>query len=322
MKKTLNIRRLLTAVLIAATGLFISLHFADLRMHRPEYRPAGVVKIASGQAKYPYQYRSLLPLAALKIHHLLSEHGSFKLKAKEYCFVFESLFTYALLISFWFYLVSLGADRLHCLLGEGLLLLALTVTYLVPRQYPIYYLYDIPSLFFFTTGLLLLRRKNWFFFYPVFIFATWNRETTLLLTVAFLFTHRHTLSRQTLTKHVTAQAAIWLAVKTTLLLAYATRIDAVFHNNFLLNLAYFVTPALYPTLLSAVGYLWLPVVLGWKYLGSWNRSLVLSAMPFFAAMLFVGNMVEIRIFGELIPVFAAASLEIFIKGGTGRIESG
>ncbi len=71
------------------------------------------------------------------------------------------------------------------------------------------YSYDCPLLFLFTLELLLLRRRAWAWFYPLFVLATLNKETSILLTVVFAAVYWRRLPLREIAAHAGAQLAIY-----------------------------------------------------------------------------------------------------------------
>jgi hypothetical protein len=303
---------------IALLGVAIAafaLHFSSLRMSRPQYEPTTIEKIASGQSLYPYQYRNFLPLLASALHAQLPANRAIR-TVEGYRYVFEIFFTAGLLVVFLLYLRSLGCSDLACVGGLLLLAHALIVTYLIPRAYPYYFVYDVPGVFFFTAGLWAMQRNNRVLFYLLYPLAVWNRETICFLTIVFILVNEGIMPRWKIGLHALAQALVWVAVKTALAQAYGKPLNTFAHLTLpALNIEHFKSFDTYVTMFSAVGYLWLPVLVFWRRIGhrTVKRSL-LVCVPFAPAMFVVGNLVEIRIFGELIPLFVAGTVLILMNG--------
>lgn len=313
MKDNNTIIRLRFVLYIFVIAVF-SLHFASLRMSRPQYKLASVGQIALSQSVAPYQYRSLLPVLAKEMHILVPLSWGIK-TLEGYRYGFEIVFTFGLFVVFLLYMRSLSYSLLACVLGLFLMSHALIVTYLIPREYPFYFIYDIPGLFFFTGGLLLIQKKNWVLFYLLYPFAVWNRETICFLAIIFIFVNKNVLPNRKIVIHVLTQASIWLAVKGSLMIAYSESVSSLAHgNSWMLNIKNFSTITFYGAMLSSVGYLWIPVLLLWQNVQNVVVRKSLSVvLPFCAAMFIVGNYVEIRIFGELIPLFVVAVVDIVIN---------
>jgi hypothetical protein len=83
------------------------------------------------------------------------------------------------------------------------------------------------------------------------------------------------------------------------------------------NLEFLANPHAWPLFLSNLGYLWMPVLFFRRLIpDGFARRSVLVVYPFFAAMFLVGNMYELRIYGELIPVVLPAFF-LLVRAGAG-----
>ena len=85
----------------------------------------------------------------------------------------------------------------------------------------------------------------------------------------------------------------------------------LFLNQFSNNLAILSDPLKAGLLLSNFGFVWIAVVFYFRFIKDHfvKRSL-LVVFPFFCGMMIVGNLPELRIYGELIPVILSAFLLI------------
>ncbi len=120
----------------------------------------------------------------------------------------------------------------------------------------------------------------------------------------------------TIAAHTAAQLVIWLAIKVALSRLYAGNPGAgASLNNTMSNLKVLLTePNLTLVLLSSLGYLWIPVLLYYPLVENRFVSRACLAAPLFLAVMFVsGNLPELRIYGEMIPVILPAFLLIVVK---------
>lgn len=73
------------------------------------------------------------------------------------------------------------------------------------------------------------------------------------------------------------------------------------------NMAFFKDIKCYPLFLSNMGFIWIPVLLYFHLIkNEFVKRSVLVIFPFFIGMMLVGTIYELRIYGELIPVFLMA----------------
>jgi hypothetical protein len=179
------------------------------------------------------------------------------------------------------------------------------------------YVYDLPSLGLFACGLYLIyRREQPALFAIVFVIATINRETSLLL-LLFFVGHRCLVDRRFVWKRLfsfavggttAALAAFWLCWHMRLTRHFGGLSSDV-QPGVLANLAALLWPLTWPQL-AGVGAYTLPVLLLFRGKriddGTW---LWMWILPLWAAMmLFYGSIIEIRLFGELIPLFACTAV--------------
>ena len=185
----------------------------------------------------------------------------------------------------------------------------------------LYYPADMAGLVFFIWGLTLLLERRMAWYYPVFILATFNRETSCFLIVAMLALEVGRLPAGWLTLHLLAQSLLWLGIKLLLNRWFAgNHGQGTFENHFHENLVFFSTLVGYPDTIThfpwswsirrvlTFGGIWALIPLGWKNTPAPARRLLWVALPFFAGMLVVGRFSEARIFGELIPILAVPAL--------------
>src|SRR5215813_11848319 len=197
--------------------------------------------------------------------------------------------------------------------------MALTLYAILPFNYfnlP-YYPYDVPSVMFFTLGLLLIHDERWWWYYPLFVIATLNRETSIFLAVvtALVFFDRYPWPK--LAALVLSQAAIWTAIKGALWIVYQ-------HNRWMgyglyeyqlkVNIATILTSPLKAVIaLATWGCLWMAVVVWYPRISDPFMRRTLWTVPvFIAGMFFAGVIIELRIYGEMLPIVLAAAWVVFL----------
>jgi hypothetical protein len=175
--------------------------------------------------------------------------------------------------------------------------------------------YDLPSLFFFCTGFYLLVMRRALLLIPLIAVATLNRETSLFLILFYLVFEIPGRSDQHRRGVVIARAAgmmvAWIAMRAIVLHLYGhnpmdngNRIGSL---HLWQNLSFLVKPQHWPAFASIFGFTLPMVVAARRYLepGFLRRGLIVIGV-WFALMLFVGVLIEIRIFGELISYMSIA----------------
>lgn len=184
----------------------------------------------------------------------------------------------------------------------------------VPFSFP----YDLPATAFLGWGIVFIAERRFWALLPVFVFGTWNRETTLFLIGVLLLTaamQGARLSLGNIARRDWVQAAFllvcWVGITALQHRQYAgnpseagSRISGNIHH--LLN------PMLWPNILSVSAFL-LPYI----YL---NRAKVrysalhasILLLPFWLLLLLsVGQILESRIYGD-ISVFVAVAAALIV----------
>jgi hypothetical protein len=309
-RRDLIVRVVFLVVCVASAYGFAALRF----QHNARFVGASLERLTEGTALLPYQFRVLIPWLVECISNL----PLVDLPLDSIYFLVEVTSLFLAILAFRHYLaLPLGNSILPFVLSITLLY-PLTIQYLVWDPYPIfYYPYDIPAVLFLTLGLIFLYEKSWTKYYVLFIVATFNRETSCFFTIVFLITSFGKESPSKLAAHTLFQLTIWVAVKGLLYLVFSTNASApnsvwgVFDDNISFNMHRLSSPTAYLSLLSIVGFLWLPTLLLSPLIrDEFVRRSLLVCLPFFVGMLLVGNIVETRIFGELTPIVFSGFLLI------------
>ncbi len=196
-----------------------------------------------------------------------------------------------------------------------IVLVLCVATYVLHTIQNFRFIYDFPSLAFFSLAMYVIYfRKSLWWFTAIFLVATINRETTLLL-LGFLLLDRAVADGRLVWKRVFAPrmllyvaplALFWIAWQLMIRHLFAMN-HSEFYPRIPLNLKFFISPQAWPQLLGGCCYL-LPIVLIFRgYLRDPRLRAWLWVLPAWFAFMFVyGILIETRIFGELIPYVAAA----------------
>ena len=175
--------------------------------------------------------------------------------------------------------------------------------------------YDLPSLFFFCAGLYLLVMRRPLLLVPLIAVATLNRETSLFLIgfyLVFEVSRRGDRQRRpAVLAYAAGMLAVWISMRLFVLHLYghnpvaaATRLADL---KLWQNLGFLVKPQHWPAFASVFGFT-LPIVVVYRRHiepGFLRQGLIVVAL-WFALMLFVGVLIEVRIFGELISYMSIA----------------
>jgi|LAHU01.1.fsa_nt_gb hypothetical protein len=303
MKKAAAAAAFLLLVFIASyqfTNLWFELNW--------EFRGAPWADLVRGTAPTPFQYRALVPCLVRAVSGIRIGERPL-VSAGALFFWIQCASTFLLVLATGWWLSCVFPRRGACVLALSILLV-LPFNYLLDRFLALRYPSDFPSLLFFTLGLVLLRRRRWGWFYPLFVVATFNRETTLFLTVVYLLTAWGTEPRRSVGMHLRLQLILWIAAKAALFAAYRGNPGSeLVQAHVRQNLEFLSNPRAWPLFFSNLGYLWLPVLLFRRRIPDrFLRRAALAVYPYAIGMFLVGNMYELRIYGELIPLVLPAFL--------------
>ncbi len=185
-----------------------------------------------------------------------------------------------------------------------------------PLQLP----YDLPSVAFFAICMALIVADRTVWLYPVFALATLNRESTIFL-VLMLGLYRSAefgpaqwRSRRARNTygHILGLTLVWIALRALLHhIFHPPDIPGAEVGGFEIhvfdNLGYLLRPYYWTSFLSLFGFTWIFIYAHWSDVPHTGIRRMLWIGPvYLVAMYIVGVLSEIRIFGELIPLYAIA----------------
>ena len=175
--------------------------------------------------------------------------------------------------------------------------------------------YDIPAIGLFSLALFLVLTDRLLLLIPVFVLGTLNRETFLFISVFTALYHGFRASEHGHhffegLRHVLptliCQIVFWGTLRVWLVHRFRHNGNDVnasrgFNVQIATNLHSMLNPSQWPLLLITAAPLVLPLILGWRWIS--NRALAQASAVVMAlwvvGMLFVGVLVEVRIFNEL-----------------------
>ncbi|MEW5700950.1 MAG: hypothetical protein AB1792_01795 [Candidatus Zixiibacteriota bacterium] len=300
-----------TGVGVFLVALVFSWYFVHLRYRlNQEFPLATLQALIDGTAHKPFQFRMLVPwiVGALS--------GVFPVEIKTLYKVVDVAALMGLFYAFRLHLKSYF-EGIAVELFPFALFYVLPWNYLLARDLPVYLPYDLAAVAFFALGLALLHRRKWIWYYPVFALATFNRETMLFLAIVFAVVEHRRLSRASYAIHLAAQVAIWLAIKFVMGSIYAGNPGTSFEfthvgtdiAHWRTNLEMLATPQRLILFLSSFGFVWILILAGWKRLHDpFTRQSLWAIPPFVLMILLIGNLNEMRVYGELTPIVLTAAL--------------
>ena len=189
-------------------------------------------------------------------------------------------------------------------------------TYMMHTVQNFRFTYDLPSLAFFAAAMYLLYcRKHWGYFVLLFLVATVNRETTLLLLPLYMLSNavaggtlRWPLLFRSRTLAVVLPLALaWLGWQILIRHVFAAN-RSEFYPRLDWNVKSLLAPLAWPQLLSACGYLLPLVLILRRRIADPRLRAWLWIVPVWILFMFsYGILIETRVFGELIPLIVCTS---------------
>jgi hypothetical protein len=297
-----------------------------------------------GKAYKPFVYRTLLPTTVRMVSGVTPERVKETIRsAVEECdpqrkrmrlmkaLGWETEYIYE-------YLVAL-ALMFSCFLGFAFLLRQLVRLFydfppfvadfapigallILPVFFKFYsYMCDPATLLLFSLAIMSIARKRTLPFYVVFLLATLNRETSLLLSGIFLVREFRQMRNLSLAGHLLLQASIWIAVKAWLAVIFRNNpgsfIDFQLIDH---NLALIADSVASPIYLYHLLNLAVVLIIFWALIRHrWpekpiflRRSFLITAIPLAVGVLLFGSIIELRVYHELFPFLFLLSLPTIV----------
>lgn len=185
----------------------------------------------------------------------------------------------------------------------------------VPFSFP----YDLPAMAFLGWGIYFAAQERFSALLPIFLLGTWNRETTLFLIGVVLIVAAsrsgEVLWRNLRTKdwlQITVLFTLWIAITGWQKHHYrANPSEAGPRVNG--NLHALANPLLWPNILSASAFLLPYIYLNRRRIAFAPVRASLSLLPFWILLLLsVGQILELRIYGDISVLVAVAASLIFV----------
>jgi hypothetical protein len=209
-----------------------------------------------------------------------------------------------------------------------LVLVFFVANYVLMALHCVRFYYDVPSLGFFAVGLYLIYfHKHPLVFAALFLVATLNRETTLLLLLFYLLaavTEGSTVDWRRAYAPRTLAVVIPLAICWIGWHIFANRMFAQNHLAFIpareINSLLLIWPPAWPQMLAAGCYSILPIFFYRRLVKDPTLRIWLWVLPaWFGIMFLYAIVVETRLYGELIPYLACMTAIVMEEAILGRL---
>lgn len=296
------------AAVVVAAWYFVHLRY----LFNSEFPLATPAALADGTAYIPFQFRALIPWIADAIRSSGMADLTTSYKWLEGGAVAGLYYAFR-------YLLSPHLTRGSAGLLSFSIFFVLPFNYILPRGIPILLPYDLPAVLFITLGLALMRRRLWRWYYVVFAVGCLNRETMVFLAVVLIAVDFGGPNHRSLLPHLGMHAAIWAVVKILMTMLYGDNPGTAFELyhagtqtlHLTTNIQMLVAPQSLLLILSNFGFAWVIVVAFWKRVDDrFTRKAIWVIPPYILLTFVAGNMNEIRVFGELLPLVLVPALII------------
>ncbi len=310
--------------IIAITSLYVLIAFVKLPPING-YKPAMFSEMVYGTAWKPFVYRTLLPTSVRLVSEIIpaSIHDAVTKKVESNNFLmlgleklkWESEFITEYLIAMvLMYLSLLGFVYAFRKLFDEIYtsplwfknVISIILLFAIPAMFqPNYsnYVYDFPALFLFTLGLLFLRQRKWNRFLILFLIASFNKETIILLTMIFAihFYNDNEIKKKFFYQFIAVQFAIFGLIKILLFILFFDNPGGFveFHlidRNYLLFNGYSLTT--FVVLLIIV----LSIFSRWNEKPKFLKDSLWIGVPLLILTLLFGFFDELRDYYEVLPV--------------------
>ena len=278
-------------------------------------------KYEQGQEKMPFQGRvAMMPV----LHWGEKRYSAYVATIPTTTKFGQEAYTPEKLISYRAFMFSMAFLVLLCIrygvqvqrefwwLPPALAILAFYVSYAARITQAYWYPYDLPHAALFTAACLLLLEGKWFLMAAFFLADLPMRETSLYLIPCLLAVGWVRRRRLEAAIFAAIMAAAWLAVHVAI-----TRRFQANPSDVGLHLLHFGLesehPHYWPQILTAIGYLWLPLAFLWRYLRRDQVAFMLGALPGIVTSGVFGIWSESRVWGEWNAVAACLVFSAIVQ---------
>ncbi len=177
------------------------------------------------------------------------------------------------------------------------------------------YIYDPGAFFLFTLGIALIMKRRYLLYYLVFILATLNKETSILLVALFYLREGSEMPRSRLALHLVFQGLIWIAIKALVMILYADNPGMPFEFHlFDHNLILFLHPLAFFYFIAVVAFHLPLLIYGWKHKPVFlRRGMIVTLVPLLSLAFVFGFIDELRVYYEALPFVFLLSLPTIVR---------
>jgi hypothetical protein len=306
-----------------ACALAAAILFSMIYIRYVHPTPEGdIVNAAIFQVPWPFRLRFLLPVTIM--HYISRSYAETEIFKTILC----SVFVFGLFLMLPTYAARLGINHFNRLNGLLAFLCVLFAHYYFSNFYDVYYVYDIPGIFFYMVVFLCLtdqRPLPFLIGLPLLVMFSYSRET-IVIAVLHAMGYVYFANRDRLLKEKKTRIGLMCVGLICVGLGRLSIIhllggdisnqvasyDRGMHAFRLIsNTEILFLRPIYFEQLALIGcgiIVWLPFV--YRHLSLTLKHMIICSVPALAALLWAGNYLEIRIYNELVPLMAILLYEM------------
>lgn len=164
------------------------------------------------------------------------------------------------------------------------------------------YIYDPCTLLLFTLAVSSLVTRKRVLFYIIFALASFNKETSILLSALFLIHEVRIVGKATLIRHLLYQASLWIAIRGLILFLFRNNPGSMLEIHLAHNAELLFRPFWLLYFVGVIVIFWVLVGYGWARKPVFLRKgLLITLIPLVSLAFFFGYVDELRDYYEAYP---------------------
>jgi hypothetical protein len=175
------------------------------------------------------------------------------------------------------------------------------------------YIYDPCTLLLFALAIGFIATRRQPAFYMIFVLATLNKETSILLTALFFLHEYKTMNNSKLLGHVLLQVSFWIAIRAALLFVFRNNEGGLLEYHIFNNLSLIYKPLNMLYFIVVILMFFVLVRYEWKQKPAFLRKgFFVTLIPLTLLSIFFSYVDELRIYYEAFPFLFLLSLPTIV----------
>jgi ribosomal protein S18 acetylase RimI-like enzyme len=175
------------------------------------------------------------------------------------------------------------------------------------------YIYDPSTLLLSALAVGFIAARKHAAFYLIFVLATLNKETSILLTALFFLQEYKTTNKSKLFGHVLIQVSLWIIIRSAIVFVFSNNEGSLFEFHLLRNLGLIIRPLKLIYFIGVSTVFFILVRYQWRQKPSFLRAgLLVTLIPLVVLALFFGLVDEFRDYYEAFPFLFLLTLPTIV----------